>query len=93
MGLEFMPFTESYDDIRDIVRFMGWTSDRWVRCAIRRDALLSVARAPKASDADPVNLYRSHKAPIHALASAKFQAGRLEDDGLVLVSSVDLSSC
>jgi len=54
--------------------------------------LLNVARVLKASDIDPVKLYRSHKAPIHALASAKFQAGRLEDDGLVLVSSVDLSS-
>jgi hypothetical protein len=92
MGLELMPFIESYDDIRDIVRFMGWTGDRWVRCGIRRDALLNVARVLKASDIDPVNLYRSHKAPIHALASAKFQSGRLEDDGLVLVSSVDLSS-
>jgi Protein of unknown function (DUF1488) len=92
MGLELMPFTESYDDILDIVRFMGWSGDRWVRCGIRREALLNVARVRKASDIDPVNLYRSHKAPIHALASAKFQAGRFEDDGLVLVSSVDLNS-
>lgn len=92
MRLELMPYTESYDDILDIVRFMGWNGDRWVRCGIRRDALIRVARVPKASGVDPVNLYRNHKAPIHALASAKFRAGRLEDDGLVLVSSVDLSS-
>jgi hypothetical protein len=70
---------------------MGGSGDRWVRCGIRRDALLSVARAPKVSDIDPVNLYRNHIAPIHAVASAKFQAGRLEEDGLVLVSSVDLN--
>jgi Protein of unknown function (DUF1488) len=92
MGLELMPFTESYDDILDILRFMGWTGDRWVRCGIRRDALLNVARVPKASDIDPGNLYRIHKSPIHALASAKFQAGGLEEDGLVLVSSDDLNS-
>ena len=92
MGLELMPDTESYDDIRNIVRFLGWDGERWVRCGVKRDALLNVARVQKASDIDPVNLYRSHKAPIHALASAKFQAGRLEDDGLVLVTSVDLSS-
>jgi len=92
MGLALMPYTESYDDIRNIVRFMGWDGERWVRCGIRTDALLNVARVPNASDMDPVNLYRSHRPPIHALASAKFQAGRLEDDGLVLVSSVDLNS-
>ncbi len=91
MGLKLMPFTESYDDTRDMVRFMGWDGDRWVRCGVRRDALLNAARVSEASGMDLVNLYRSHKAPIHALASAKFQAGRLEDDGLVLVSSVDLN--
>ena len=52
---------------------------------------MNAARVSEASGMDLVNLYRSHKAPIHALASAKFQAGRLEDDGLVLVSSVDLN--
>ena len=92
MGLELMPDTESYDDIRNIVRFLGWDGERWVRCGVRRDALLNVARDLKASDMDLVNLYRRHRAPIHALASAKFRAGRLEDDGLVLVSSADLSS-
>ena len=92
MGLELMPFTESYDDTRDMVRFMGWDGDRWVRCGVRRDALLNAARVPEASGMDLVNLYRRRKNPIHALANAKFRAGRLEEDGLVLVSSADLTS-
>jgi hypothetical protein len=91
MGLEFMPNTESSGVTREIVRFMGWDGERWVRCGVRRDALINAAGVAGASGADPVNLYRSHKSPIHALASAKFQAGRLEEDGLVLVRSVDLN--
>ena len=47
MGLELMPYTESYDDIRDIVRFMGWDGDRWVRCGIRRDALIKRGSGPE----------------------------------------------
>jgi len=92
MRIDFMPHTESYDDTRDMVRFMGWDGDRWVRCGVRRDALLNAARVTEASGMDLVNLYRRHKNPIHALASAKFRAGRLEEDGLVLVSSADLNS-
>jgi len=91
VGLEFMPNTESYDVARDIVRFMGWDGERWVRCGVRRDALVNAAGVAAASGADPVNLYRSHRAPIHALAKAKYQRGRFESDGLVLVRSVDLN--
>jgi hypothetical protein len=92
MGLEFMPNTESYDVTRDIVRFMGWDGERWVRCGVRRDALLNAAGVAGANGADPINLYRSHRTPIHALANAKYQRGRFESDGLVLVRSVDLNS-
>jgi hypothetical protein len=67
-------------------------SEHWVRCGVRRDALVNAAGAAAASGGDPVSLYRSHRGPIHALASAKFREGRVAEDGLVLVSSVDLNS-
>jgi len=91
MGLELMPDTESYDDIRNIVRFLGWDGERWVRCGVGRDALTNAAGVAAASGADPVKLYRAHMAPIHTLVNAKYQRGRLESDGLVLVRSVDLN--
>jgi hypothetical protein len=90
MRLEFMPNTESYDVTRDIVRFLGWDGERWVSCGVRRDALIDTAGAAAASGVDPVKLYRTHIAPIHTLANAKYQRGRFESDGLVLVRSVDL---
>jgi len=90
MALDFMPYTESFDDRRDIVRFMGWDGGRWVKCGVKRDALLKAARVPPASGMDLIKLYRKHKVPIHALVSAKFRSGRLEEDGLVLVDSADV---
>jgi hypothetical protein len=89
MALDFMPYTESFDDQRDIVRFMGWDGGRWVKCGVNRDALLEAARVPPAGGMDLIMLYRRHRAPIQALASAKFRSGRLEEDGLVLVDSAD----
>jgi hypothetical protein len=89
MALDFMPYTEGFDDRRDIVRFMGWDSGRWVRCGVKREALLKAARVPPANGMDLIKLYRKHKAPIHARASAKFRSGRIEEDGLVLVDSAD----
>ena len=56
MRIDFMPHTESYDDTRDMVRFMGWDGDRWVRCGVRKDALLNAARVLEASGMDLVNL-------------------------------------
>jgi hypothetical protein len=53
---------------------------------------MNAPRVPEARNMNLVDLYRSHKTPIHALASAKFLAGRLEEHALVLVSSVDLYS-
>ena len=91
MGLEFMPNTECYDVSRDIVRFMGWDGERWVRCGVKRDALISAAGVDAASGQDLVNLYRTNSGAIHTLANAKYQRRRLESDGLVLVRLVDLS--
>ena len=89
MALDFMPYTESFDDRRDIVRFMGWDGGRWVKCGVKRDALLKAARVPQAGGMDLIKLYRKYKAPIQALVCAKFRSSRLEDDGLVLVDSAD----
>ena len=91
MGLEFMPNTECYDLSRDIVRFMGWDGERWVRCGVKRDALISAAGADAANAQDPVNLYRTNRGAIHTLANAKYQRRRLESDGLVLVRLMDLN--
>ena len=79
-----------YDGERDIVRFSALDGEKLVPCAVSHEALTDYSRQTGVVGDALVQLYRAHTSKIHGVAQEKYQTGRTEADGLVLVKSADL---
>ena len=90
MPLEFHPARAIYDDTRETIVFMAMSGPRMVRCAVTRDALLSIARRRAQSAQEMLEAYRAHADRIHEIAERKYRSQLVDTDGSVLVLQRDV---
>ena len=90
MPLEIDPVRAVYDDVRDIVIFMGMDGARLVRCSVTRDALFALAQRRAESAKEMLEVYRSHANRIHGVAWRKYERHQVDVDGSVLVLERDV---
>lgn len=77
---------ERYDGRRDVVVFWGLDGEREVECGVTWEALEDHFQARR----DPLQAFVAHERDIEREARRKYLAGRIEDDGAVLIRSADL---
>ena len=92
MPLEIQPARAVYDDVRDLVTFMGLDSFRLVRCSVTRDALFKLARCRAGSASEMLAVYRADATRIHRAAIRKYTKHQLNDDGSVQVQRSDIEA-
>jgi transcriptional regulator with XRE-family HTH domain len=77
----------NHDQLRDIVLFHGRDGDKEIRCAISREALEDHFDG---DDRDPLKVFRANRERIEHEARRKYLAGKMENDGSVLIRTTDL---
>jgi hypothetical protein len=92
MSLEFPDTSPFYDSERRGVRFFGKHGRRTVSCLVSDHAILDSLKLGNADEQGLVNGYKKLANRIHAAAAAKFAAGLIESNGMVIVRSVDLAT-
>src|SRR5262249_46524163 len=60
-----------------------------LRCLVSQEALTD--KAEEASLAESLDVFHEYRSEIENLASAKYDAGQIKSDGLVVVDSADLN--
>src|SRR5262249_52566845 len=88
-----MPLTRLKDSAFDAqvegVYFGMWNGSIPVRCLVSQEALTD--KAEEASLAESLDVFHEYRSEIENLASAKYDAGQIKSDGLVVVDSADLN--
>jgi hypothetical protein len=88
-----MPLTRLSDSAFDAqlegVYFGMWNGSISVRCLVTHEALTDKAQG--SGQAESFDVFHEHRIEIENLASAKYDAGQIKSDGLVVVDSADLN--
>jgi hypothetical protein len=88
-----MPLTRLNDSAFDAqlegVYFGMWNGSISVRCFVSHEALTDKAQG--SGQAESLDVFHEYRSEIENLASAKYDAGRIKSDGLVVVDSADLN--
>ena len=88
-----MPLTRlndsSFDAQLEGVYFGMWNGSSTVRCFVTRAALTD--KAQESGQAENLDIFHEYRSEIENLASAKYDAGKIKSDGLVVVDSPDLN--
>jgi hypothetical protein len=82
-----MPLTRLNDSAFDAqlegVYFGMWNGSTSVRCFVSHEALTDKAQG--SGQAESLDVFHEHRSEIENLASAKYDAGKIKSDGLVVV--------
>ena len=70
------------------VYFGMWNGKSTVRCFVTHEALTD--KAQESGQAESLDVFHEYRSEIENLASAKYEAGKIKSDGLVVVDSPDL---
>jgi uncharacterized protein DUF1488 len=88
-----MPLTRLNDSAFDAqlegVYFGMWNGSTSVRCFVSHEALTDKTQG--SGQAGSLDVFHEYRSEIENLASAKYDAGRITSDGLVVVDSSDLN--
>ena len=88
-----MPLTRLNDSAFDAqlegVYFGMWNGSTSVRCFVSHEALTDKAQG--SGQAESLDVFHEYRSEIENLASAKYDAGKITSDGLVVVDSPDLT--
>jgi hypothetical protein len=88
-----MPLTRLNDSAFDAqlegVYFGMWNGRSPVRCFVTHEALTDKAQG--SGQAESLDVFHESRSEIENLASAKYDAGKIKSDGLVVVDSPDLN--
>jgi len=88
-----MPLTRLNDSAFDAqlegVYFGMWNGSISVRCFVSHEALTDKAQG--SGQAESLDVFHEYRSEIENLASAKYDAGRIKSDGIVVVDSADLN--
>jgi hypothetical protein len=88
-----MPLTRLNDSAFDAqlegIYFGMWNGSRPVRCFVSHDALTDKAQG--SGQAESLDVFHEYRSEIENLASAKYDAGQIKSDGLVVIDSADLN--
>ena len=88
-----MPLTRLSDSAFDArlegVYFGMWNGSIPVRCLVTHEALTDKAQG--LGQAESFDVFHEYRIEIENLASAKYDAGQIKSDGLVVVDSADLN--
>jgi hypothetical protein len=79
----------AFDAQLEGVYFGMWNGSSTVRCFVTRAALTNKAQG--SGQAENLDVFHEYRGEIEDLASAKYDAGKLTSDGLVVVDSPDLN--
>ena len=71
------------------VYFGMWNGSTPVRCFVSHEALTDKAQG--SGQAESLDVFHEYRSEIENLASAKYDAGKIRSDGLVVVDSPDLN--
>ncbi|MCG8560040.1 MAG: DUF1488 family protein [Hyphomicrobiales bacterium] len=85
--LEFPDAKGRYRWDQEAVFFVGKDGDKSVPCAISQEALMDHFEG---DEKDPAKVFRRYRERIEHEARRKYLSGRLESDGLVLITTNDL---
>jgi hypothetical protein len=80
----------AFDARLEGVYFGMWNGSSTVRCFVTRAALTDKAQG--SGQAESLDVFHEYRSEIENLASAKYDAGKITSDGLVVVDSPDLNS-
>jgi len=93
MKVPQMPLTRLNDSAFDArlegVYFGMWNGSTSVRCFVSHEALTDKAQG--SDQAESLDVFHEYRSEIENLASAKYDAGKITGDGLVVVDSPDLN--
>ena len=89
-AIAFPDKVERYDSDRDAVLYLARTAEREITCAISGEALEDHFGARGAGERSRLAAFRANRKAIEAAARRKFESGRREKDGSILVRSADL---
>ena len=88
-----MPLTRLNDSAFDAqlegVYFGMWNGSTPVRCFVSHEALTDKTQG--SGQAESLDVFHEYRSEIENLASAKYDAGNITNDGLVVVDSPDLN--
>ena len=88
-----MPLTRlndsAFDAQLDGVYFGMWNGSSRVRCLVTHEALTDKAQG--SGQAESLDIFHEYRSELENLASAKYDAGQINSDGLVVVDSADLN--
>jgi hypothetical protein len=79
----------AFDAQLEGVYFGMWNGSSTVRCFVTRAALTDKAQG--SGQAESLDVFHEYRSEIENLASAKYDAGKITNDGLVVVDSPDLN--
>jgi hypothetical protein len=86
-----MPLTRlnnsAFDAQLEGVYFGMWNGSTSVRCFVSHEALTDKG----SGQAENLDVFHEYRSEIENLASAKYDAGKIRSDGLVVVDSTDLN--
>ena len=92
MSLEFADTSPYYDSERSGVRFFGKGGRRTVSCWVSDNAIMDALKLGNADEQGLLDGYKKLANRVHAAAAAKFAAGLIESNGMVIVRSIDLAT-
>ena len=88
-----MPLTRLNDSAFDAqfegVYFGMWNGSSPVRCLVTHEALTDKTQG--SGQAESLDIFHEYRSELENLASAKYDAGQIKSDGLVVVDSADLN--
>ncbi len=88
-----MPLTRLNDSAFDAqlegVYFGMWNGSSPVRCLVTHEALTDKAQG--SGQAESLDIFLEYRSELENLASAKYDAGQIKSDGLVVVDFADLN--
>src|SRR5262245_32809239 len=88
-----MPLTRLNDSAFDAqlegVYFGMWNGRSLVRCFVTHEALTDKAQG--SGQAESLDVFHVYRSEVENLASAKYDAGKIKSEGLVVVDSPDLN--
>jgi Protein of unknown function (DUF1488) len=79
----------AFDPQLEGVYFGMWNGSSTVRCFVTRAALTD--KAKDSNQAESLHIFHEYRSEIENLASAKYDAGKITSDGVVVVDSPDLN--
>lgn len=89
MPLQFSLKFRTWDEGRKAIAFPGYVHDIEVTCRLSADALTERCGAVAAKPEPAYRAFDCHRAVIEDLASRKYDAGKIEADGTILIGSRD----